>query len=135
MSDTTFPKDAETVTLSLAELHTLALDVLRHHGVSEPHAQAMARVMVAGQRDACHSHGLFRLLMCVQSLRDGRVSRDAQPLVAQRSAAVVAVDAQAAFSPVFLNAKARYLIVRIGNNFTSDRKLTHLEAVLILWRA
>jgi hypothetical protein len=22
----------------------------------------MARVMVAGQRDACHSHGLFRLL-------------------------------------------------------------------------
>ena len=100
MSDATIPKDADTVTLSLAELHTLALDVLRHHGVSEPHAQSMARVMVAGQRDACHSHGLFRLLMCVQSLRDGRVSRDAEPQVTQRSPVVVAVDAQAAFSPL-----------------------------------
>ena len=69
MSDTTAPKDvdADTVTLSLAELHTLALDVLRHHGVSESHAQAMARVMVAGQRDACHSHGLFRLCLLYTS--------------------------------------------------------------------
>ena len=101
---------ADTITLSLDQLHTLAVDVLRHHGVSEPHAQAMARVMVAGQRDACHSHGLFRLLMCVQSLRDGRVSRDAQPLVTQRSAAVVAVDAQAAFSPLAFEVGSRHLV-------------------------
>jgi LDH2 family malate/lactate/ureidoglycolate dehydrogenase len=67
---------ADSITLSLEQLHTLAVNVLRHHGVSEPHAQAMARVMVAGQRDACHSHGLFRLLTCVQSLRDGRVTTE-----------------------------------------------------------
>ena len=114
MSDaTTTTKDVDTVTLSLAELHTLALDVLRHHGVSEPHAQAMARVMVAGQRDACHSHGLFRLLMCVQSLRDGRVSRDAEPLVTQRSPVVVAVDAQAAFSPLAFEIGSRHLVEKV----------------------
>lgn len=104
---------SESVTLSLAQVHALAMDVLRHHGLSEPQAQAMARVMVAGQRDECHSHGLFRLLMCVQSLRGGQVNCDAEPLVTQRSAAVVAVDAQCGFSPLAFEVGSRHLVEKV----------------------
>ena len=90
----------DTVHLSLGEVQALALRVLRHHGIIEAQVQAMARVMTAGERDHCHSHGLFRLLTCSQSLREGKVARDALPTVEHRSPALVAVDAQCNFSPL-----------------------------------
>lgn len=96
MTDPTVKTDK--VALSLDEVHALALRVLTHHGLSQPHAQAIARTIVAGQRDECDSHGVFRLLMCTRSLRDGKVSRTAEPTVTERSAAVVAVDAHFGFS-------------------------------------
>lgn len=101
---------ANTVHLSLDEVSALAMRVLRHHGVPDAQAQAMARVMAAGERDQCHSHGLFRLLMCVQSLRDGKVVRDAVPVVHHRSVAVVAVDAQRNFSPLAFEVGSAHLI-------------------------
>jgi len=90
----------DTVTLSLSDVHDLALRVLQHHGLSDRHAQAIARVVTAGQRDECHSHGLYRLLTVVRTLRQGKVSRDAEPVVQDRTPALVAVDAQHAFSPL-----------------------------------
>ncbi len=79
-----------TVSMSLDEVHALALQVLTHHGLSTAHAHAIARVIVAGERDECHSHGVFRLLMCTRTLREGKVSCHAEPVVSQRSPAVAA---------------------------------------------
>ena len=101
---------SETVHLSLDEVSALALRVLRHHGIIEAQAQAMARVMTAGERDHCHSHGLFRLLMCAQSVREGKVVRDALPVVQHRSAAVVAVDAHCNFSPLAFEVGSALLV-------------------------
>jgi LDH2 family malate/lactate/ureidoglycolate dehydrogenase len=100
----------DTVHLSLDEVSALALRVLRHHGIIEAQVQAMARVMTEGERDHCHSHGLFRLLMCAQSVREGKVVRDALPVVQHRSAAVVAVDAQCNFSPLAFEVGSALLI-------------------------
>lgn len=88
----------ENVCLSLQEVHELAVRVLSHNGMSESHAQATARVITAGQRDDCQSHGLYRLLVTTQTLRRGKVSGTAEPIVHDRTPAIVAVDAQYAFS-------------------------------------
>ena len=58
------PAHAEMVHIPLDQLQTLAHTVLLRLGLSEAHAGAMARVIVAGQRDACQSHGVYRLTSC-----------------------------------------------------------------------
>lgn len=85
---------SETVQLSLAEVRELALDVLRTNGYSEAHSQAIAQVIVAGQRDECQSHGLYRLLVCVHTIRHGKVDGHAVPQVVDQARAIVRVDAR-----------------------------------------
>jgi len=99
MSDTT-----DTIVLSLDEVYHLALRVLTRHGLSDAHARAVARVITAGQRDECHSHGVYRLLTVVRTLAQGKVSGTAQPVVQDRTPALVAVDARLGFSPLAFEA-------------------------------
>ena len=53
---------SEEVTLPLDEVMQISIDVLKAGGLSDEHAHAIANVVYAGQRDDCHSHGLYRLL-------------------------------------------------------------------------
>lgn len=88
----------ESITLTLNEAYDLAYRVLRHNGFSERHAAAVARNTVNGERDGCASHGLYRIPGCVQTLRAGKVSPDAQPQVNDVAPALVKADAAGAFS-------------------------------------
>jgi len=88
----------DAVVLSLDEVHALALRVLTHHGLSDAHARAIANVITQGQRDECHSHGVYRLLVCVRSLRKGKVDPQAVPTLRRLSSSIVAVDAHRGFS-------------------------------------
>jgi len=99
----------ETVQLSLHEVHELAVRVLTLNGMSDAHAQAIARVITAGQRDECHSHGVYRLLVTTHTLRKGKVSGTAEPIVWDRSPAIVAVDAQFAFSQLAFEVGSKVL--------------------------
>ncbi|WP_111494281.1 Ldh family oxidoreductase [Marinobacter bohaiensis] len=83
----------EHTRLSLDEAWQLSVEVLEHHGFSNEHAAAIARSMVAAQRDECHSHGLYRLLDCVRTVRHGGVDPRAVPQVSDRAPGVVNVDA------------------------------------------
>lgn len=103
----------DTISLSLDDVQALALQVLTHHGLSNAHAAAIARVIVAGERDECHSHGVFRLLMCTRSLREGKVACHAEPVVSQRSPAVVAVDARFGFSPLAFEVGSQHLVEKV----------------------
>lgn len=89
-----------TVRLPLAQLHDLACRVLARQGLSPAHAQAMARTIVAGQRDDCASHGLYRLITCSQTAASGKVDLQAEPVVHPTRGAAVRVDARRAFSPL-----------------------------------
>ncbi|MBS0608153.1 MAG: Ldh family oxidoreductase [Proteobacteria bacterium] len=91
---------ADTVQIPLPELQALARRVLLRQGLSQAHAEAMARTIVAGQRDACQSHGVYRLITCTHSIRSGKVDLQAEPVLAPASGAVVRVDARHAFSPL-----------------------------------
>ena len=95
-------QDSPTDTLHLPaeELHALASRVFQHLGLSHAHAEAMARTVIAGQRDDCQSHGLYRILSCAQTIAAGKVALQAEPVLAPASGAVVRVDAGYAFSPL-----------------------------------
>lgn len=88
----------EMVTLTLAEAHSLAYRVLTHAGFSEAHATAIARNVTGGERDGCASHGLWRLLGIVETLRKGKVSADATPQLNDKAPAIVQTDAGGAYS-------------------------------------
>lgn len=91
---------AETLCLPADELLATAARVFEHLGLSRPHAEAMARTVVAGQRDDCQSHGLYRILSCAQTIGAGKVALRTEPVLAPASGAVVRVDAGYAFSPL-----------------------------------
>ena len=96
------------------DLQHLAEEVLAAQGFSQPQGAATAAMMVAGQRDDCASHGIYRLLGIVKTLKAGKVVPDAEPTVEDVAPAIVRVDAGGGFSPLafetglpLLDAKAR----------------------------
>ncbi|AZC16928.1 Ldh family oxidoreductase [Pseudomonas sp. CMR5c] len=89
---------SDLINLSLDQAYRLSSDVLTSNGFSEAHAQAIARTVTSGQADECHSHGLYRLLVCVKSMREGQVDPQALPTLSDRSAGIVAVDAHRGYS-------------------------------------
>jgi len=93
----------ETVILTLGEAGDLCLRVLLDAGLGRKHAEAVAAVIVAGQRDECHSHGLYRLIGCAHALATGRVNKAAKPKVADWAPSIVKVDADFGFSPYAYN--------------------------------
>ena len=105
---------SEKVRLTLKEVRALAHAVLSQQGLAPDHVAAVAETMVAGERDGCASHGIYRLLVCHHTIKAGRVSVDAVPQVTDVAPAMVRVDggggyAQLAFAlgrPI-LSEKAR----------------------------
>ena len=87
-----------TINIALKDAYQQAFDVLISNGFSAPHADAIARNVTAGERDGCASHGLWRLLGIVETLRKGKVSPDAEPTVVDQAPAIVKADANGAYS-------------------------------------
>ncbi|HGK6853468.1 MULTISPECIES: Ldh family oxidoreductase [Pseudomonas] len=84
--------------LALSEVDSLARAVLELHGFSREQALAVARTMVCGQRDECASHGVYRLLVCIATLKAGKVDPRAEPQVHDHAPGSVRVDAAGGFS-------------------------------------
>lgn len=92
------------IRLSLEEARELALSIMHRAGFSEAQAQAVTTTVVAGERDGCASHGLYRVLGCVSSLKAGKVVADAEPEVIDQAPAIVRVDARGGFSQLAFQA-------------------------------
>lgn len=86
--------------LQLDELRSLCQQVLTYHGFSSPHVEALTDTLIAGQADNCASHGAYRLLGLIATLKAGKVSPDALPEIHDQAPAIVRVDANGAFSPL-----------------------------------
>lgn len=84
---------SEEITISLQDAESLSLTVLQHNGYSQEHAEAITRNVLAAQRDECHSHGLYRLIGCVNTARNGGVDTHAMPEIIDQAPSVVKVNA------------------------------------------
>jgi delta1-piperideine-2-carboxylate reductase len=107
------PAPAESILMSVEAVYDLAFRVLAAAGMSDAHAAAVAKVIAAGQRDECNSHGLYRLLITTHTLRQGRVSGTALPLLTEPTSAIVVADAQFAFSLLAFEQGSQFLADKV----------------------
>lgn len=84
--------------ISVKDLTVLIADILRNAGFNSDHADAVARTIAAGERDACKSHGVYRIEGCLRTLKMGKVDPVAQPVLTVDDSAVLRVDAKGGFA-------------------------------------
>jgi delta1-piperideine-2-carboxylate reductase len=100
----------DRIGLTLEEARELIENVLARHGLNAAHVRAVADIIMAGERDDCGSHGIYRLLLCVGTIKAGKVSLDAEPSVRDIAPALLRVDGGGGFAPLAYQ-KARPLLV------------------------
>ncbi|KGH08027.1 hypothetical protein P608_19420 [Comamonas thiooxydans] len=131
-AQTTASKPGHTA-LTLDEVHNLAYRVFTHLGLSAEHAQAIARVITAGERDECHSHGMYRVLSCARTLQHGAVVRDAIPIISDRGPGVVAVDAQRGFSQLAFEVGSKVLLEKVRTTGIAALAINNCYHFSALW--
>ncbi|WP_407352003.1 Ldh family oxidoreductase [Luteimonas sp. R10] len=123
----------QTVSLSLEESARLVSGILRHAGFSEGHARTLTDAMVAGERDGCAAHGLYRTLVCVHSLRSGKVVGDAEPVVHDQAPAIVRVDARGGFSLLAFDAGLPHLLDKARSSGLAAMAINRCVHFSALW--
>lgn len=86
------------VRITLDEIKDICMRVLSRAGYGQAHAAAITQTLYSCQLDNCQSHGLFRLFMCLETIRAGKIDGHARPVLESSDTAVVRVDAQGAMS-------------------------------------
>ncbi|MGX5849237.1 Ldh family oxidoreductase [Mesorhizobium sp. PL10] len=85
--------------LTVAELQERVEAIFRKAGLNAIQAGAITRVIVAGERDACKSHGIYRIDGALRTIKAGKVNTNAIPeLVPQQASGIVKVDAKGGFA-------------------------------------
>ena len=122
-----------TVTLTLAEADALVLRVLTANGCNEANARAVTDVVMAAERDICHSHGVFRVPGYVASLRSGKVRGDAAPTARQIAPGVVRVEGDGGFAPLALQTGRQPLIDLARSQGIAALTITDIFHFSALW--
>jgi LDH2 family malate/lactate/ureidoglycolate dehydrogenase len=124
---------SDGVRLTLDEVDTLGRRVLTANGLAPDHAAAVAATIAAGERDACASHGLYRLLVCVRTLRAGRVVPDAVPTVEHSASALIRVDARGGYAQLAFNLSLPLLVARARSSGIAALAITRCVHFSALW--
>ena len=90
----------ETVTMTVAEIHQLAKQVLAANSCDDANANAIATTVSTAERDGSESHGLFRIPGYVSSMRSGKVNGSANPQHKNVTPAVIRMDGDNGYTPL-----------------------------------
>ncbi|NNC76849.1 MAG: Ldh family oxidoreductase [Woeseiaceae bacterium] len=121
------------VTLTLDEIHALAMQVLSHHGCDDANARAVADILTAAERDGCHAHGLMRLAGYVAALKSGKVNGAAEPSITQLAPSVVQVNGNGGFAPLALARGRQPLIDAAKTTGIAALALVDIHHFAALW--
>jgi LDH2 family malate/lactate/ureidoglycolate dehydrogenase len=124
---------AETVRMALPDLANLSRRILRKHGLGDAHVEAVTRTIVAGERDGCASHGAYRLIVCVNTLRTGKVVPGAEPEVRDIAPALVRVDAKGGFAQLAFERGLPALVEKARRNGIAALGINHCVHFAALW--
>ncbi|ESQ94016.1 Ldh family oxidoreductase [Asticcacaulis benevestitus] len=124
---------SDTHTLSLDDAWSLSVRILESNGFSPDHARAIARTIWQGQRDECHSHGLYRLLVCTHTLKTGKVSANAVPELTDAAPGLVRVDARGAYSLLAYDTGRPVLIEKARKQGIAALAINHCYHFSALW--
>lgn len=126
-------QEVEKIRLSLEEVAALSREVLTRHGLSARHVEAVTTTIVAGERDECASHGIYRLLVCVNTLTTGKVVKDAVPVVHDVAPALVRVDAGGGFAQTAFGEGLPLLVEKARQNGIAALGINHCVHFAALW--
>ncbi len=121
------------IAMTLDELRDLARAKLLGAGLAAPHAEAVAETMVAGERDGCSSHGIYRLLVAVSSINKGVVVPDAEPILSEPARALVRVDGGGGFAQLAFQTGKPLLIEKAKANGIAALALNNVVHFAALW--
>jgi len=98
--------------LSIDELTRLATAALDKAGASSAMAAATAQALVAAEMAGLNGHGLARVPLYVQHVREGRANGSAEPRIVHDKGAVCLIDAQGGLAYLAMDLAAREAIRR-----------------------
>lgn len=124
MADTTLFHD---------DLTAMVIRIFQGAGLSPLNAAALARVIVAGEGDACKSHGIYRIEGCLRTIKAGKVVPDAVPQVHHDDSAVVRVNAGGGFSNAAFEAGAPVLAERCRTTGIAAMVINDCTHFAALW--
>lgn len=119
--------------LTLGEVRNFAQRILRQHGFAESYVTTVAESMVAAERDECKSHGIYRLLGCIATLKAGKVVADAVPDVFDHAPSIVRVDAKGGFAQVPFQAGLPVLVDKTRQQGIALMAINHCVHFSALW--
>ncbi|MCV6823465.1 MULTISPECIES: Ldh family oxidoreductase [Halocynthiibacter] len=103
---------ADTVRINLNDIREISTEILEKVGYGRNHASAIADMLYTCQLDDCQSHGLFRLFMCHETMKAGKIDGNAEPVLAESDNAIVRVDARGAMSLLAVEKAMPHLIAK-----------------------
>ena len=126
-------QEGNLVRLKLDEVHDLATKGLMRHGASAAQAGAVADTITSAERDGCKSHGLFRLPGYIGSLKSGKITGSATPVLSSLAPAVVKVDAANGFSSLPLKMGTDALAQKAREQGIAALAITNSYHFAALW--
>lgn len=123
----------DSVHLSLGDVRSLCVSTLSARGLHPDHCEAVAQTIVAGERDGCASHGIYRLLIATRSVSSGLVALDANPEVWASSPAIVTVDGDGGFAQLAFEMGLPELVARARMNGLAALTLKNVVHFAALW--
>lgn len=125
--------EQSTVRIPLSEVESLTRDILLRLGLAPDHAEAVTATIVAGERDGCASHGLYRVLVCAETLKANKVSRNAVPVVDDRAAGIVRVDAGGGYAQLAFQRGLPLLVDKARRNGIAALAINDCVHFAALW--
>ncbi|WP_311946668.1 Ldh family oxidoreductase [Halomonas piscis] len=121
------------VLLSEEEALSLSQEVLVNQGFSAEYSRAISETVVAGQKDGCESHGLYRLLSCIDTLASDGVVPDAKPKLENVSGSIVKVNANGGFSQLAFSLGLPLLVEKAKDNGIALLAINNCVHFSALW--
>ena len=124
---------SDKVRLTLEEVRDLAKAVLRRHGLSPEHVEAVAATVVAGERDGCAAHGVYRLLVCAHTIRTGKVAVDPEPSLCDLAPSLLRADAKGGYAQLAFERAKPLLVEKARRGGIAALAINHCVHFAALW--
>ena len=85
--------------ITIPALTAKVTEIFSVAGLHPQQAAAMARTLVAGERDGCKSHGVYRIEGALRTVKAGKVNAGAEPELIVDETGIVRVAANGGYSP------------------------------------
>lgn len=90
---------ADPCLVDIDELTDKVHAIFHKSGLTNANAAALTLVLIAGERDGCKSHGIYRIEGALRTIKVGKVRPDAVPrILPSDGSAIVRVDAEGGFA-------------------------------------